>query len=124
MRVSEHFTQALFHDQNSATDAFFDERASKLFQLDNAGSFLEFAFQIPPPDTSVSVSPGRVAHREEVPDLPSNLPSESIPQTHNDHLYTQPPNPGPFKIERRKVTAVADLNQIAHVGFCSLINPT
>ena len=129
MRVSEHFKHAVFYDQNSATDAFFDERASELFELDKAGPFIEVAFQTPSQDEHPGDFPSRFSDSEEAVGVVSNLVSESPAQTpsalpNNGHFSAQLPNPGAFKTERRKVGLVEDLSQIALVGFCDLITST
>ena len=62
--MSEHFEQALFYDQNPATDAFFEERASKLFESEKADPFIEIAFQTLLRDetSNSNNSPGRPTH--------------------------------------------------------------
>ena len=128
MRVSEHFKQALFYDQNSATDAFFDERASKLFQPDQAAPFIEVAFQTPSQDEYSGLLPSRVSDGEGAPGFASNLTSESPPQTpsdgpHKGHSTAQSRDQGAFRTERQKVRVVEDLSRIALVGFRDLNLP-
>ncbi len=62
MKVSEHFKQALFYDQNSATDAFFEERASELFEPEKADPPIEIAFQTPLQNAIPIISPGRLVY--------------------------------------------------------------
>ena len=66
MEVSEHFKQALFYEQNSTTDTFFEERADKLFELDKTKSFVEVAFHRLPHGV---LRTGGLSHRVRAPEI-------------------------------------------------------
>lgn len=115
MKVSEHFRQALFYDQTSATDAFFSERANKLFVLKEAESCVEIVFQ------TTNISQRGLPHSVRTPGsaLNSSFGSTSQgPHTLIPNGYSQPQSEseGGLKLNRQKVQDVAQLSQITLVG--------
>lgn len=122
MKVSEHFKQALFFDQNSATEAFFEERASALFVLKEAESTLEIAFQTPSQDEMPNISQCSRSYSVRTPGSAPKSSFESTSQgsrilRQNGYLQPQSGSEGDLKINCQKVQDVAKLSQIILVGF-------
>ena len=129
MEVSKHFEQALFYDQNSATDAFFEERASKLFELDKVQPYIQIAFQKPLPDKTPDVISGRLSDSERTPEVLPNSEFESTSQgtkllVHDGEPRSQQRSQKAFTIDRRQVQDVEDLNRVAFVGLYFVIIST
>ncbi len=121
MKVSEHFKQALFYDQTSATDTFFSERATKLFVLKEAESSVEIVFQTTS-QNQTNISQRGLSYSVRTPGSALNSSFGSTPQgprTLIPNGYSQPQSEseGGLKLNRRKVQDVAELSQITLVGF-------
>jgi hypothetical protein len=122
MKVSEHFKQALFYDQTSATDAFFSERATKLFVLKEAESSVEIVFQTTSQNQTTNISQRGLSYSVRTPGsaLNSSFGSTSQgPRTLIPNGYPQPQSESEvgLKLNRQKVQDVAELSQITLVGF-------
>lgn len=122
MRSLSSFDRTLFYDSSPATDQFFEDRASQLFESDDERSWVQIHIQPHIPegqqDPSNQDSPSRAKFRMESTsdsdcDSPSILPL-SVDQIR--HLQGDPPQyigaPG---LILRKVSDASELRKIAMV---------
>ena len=127
MRTSSYFNDALFYNQNSVIDQYFEKRSAQIFTSDKATSYIDIYYQsrskkITLEETSLD---DKKRSDSQKPDPDLYWQTESAPLTPVDHepvdhesfLYQCPPryngSPG---IETRKLSDVNLLSQIAVVS--------
>ena len=129
MKSSSYFEQTLFYDQSPATDQYFEQRSSQLFELDPSKSFVEVHFRLPL-QTAAQGGPGKTVSNaldsQHKPDTDSQGDTTSPPRSPVDkcHYFRHDPphydgSPG---LDLRRVGDEKQLSEIALVSIdCSRI---
>lgn len=116
MRTSSYLEQTLFSEQSAATDQYFEDRASHLFEPHGRASFVKVHVQLPLHEEiskdSVWVHPPKC-------DPKSDVVSDSEPSSPVDcDRFTRKGPPRyvePARLQRHEIADVSELTEVAQV---------
>ena len=117
MKTSSYLEQTLFFEQSSATDQYFEDRASQLFESSEKPAFIEFYKQLPRHD---SVSSEAVwIHKHDYDGKPSAHSDSEPPSPVDSHRFLRKDPPRyvePARLECCKVSKIGELTEFARVS--------
>lgn len=124
MKGSLYIEQSLFYDHNSGTDLLFNERASRLFELDEKASFAEVYVQWPSEQPILDVFQISVQYSSMPPKWSPGSDSSfsSQPPTPVDHSPYLRQNP-PKHVESPglRLSRICDSNHLGEVALVRMI---
>ena len=119
MKTSSYFDKAIFHDQVSAIDEYYEKKAEQLFEYSKDRSYIEFHVQRPshqdPGGPHLSQNEPTIAPEWDS-DIDSDVTTELSSPTRQTQNADGPPGYTGAPIERWRISSIQELRSHATVG--------
>lgn len=118
MKTSSYLEQTLFFEQSPATDQYFEDRSSHLFELPGGTSFVKVHVQLPYHDHAPNGSLCDWKHKYDF--KPGDSPTSDLPSLVDWYRYAKEEPPHyvePPRLRREDVSDRGKLTQIARVSL-------
>lgn len=124
MKTSSYLEKALFHDQASAIDEYYQEKAGKLFEQSKESSFIELHIQRPSHegcDSSQNLQDDFMTTQPWESDVDSDSTSDPSSPTQQHQILDGPPRYTGAPVERWRLRDIQELGHYAAVSLLAVM---